>query len=1075
MMRAQEGAIHRFERITVENGLPMNGVNKTVQDKDGFMWFGTQDGLCRYDGTTIKIFRRQDKDSMSLAGNFIQTLLVTRTGTLIIGTSEGLAVYNALTETFTNYRNNPKNPSSLTANYIMGLYEDSNGLVWISTQEGLNIFQPATGAMRTIVSKDQHPDFMASVYCMNVLELPDKRLAIATKQGIYLWNPATSTVEPYHEILRALQPTNVYIQSRHIATLHLDHANRLWLGTIDAGLICIDLATERVQHFEHHPTKANSINSNNIRDIDHDVHGNIWILNYSAGLNILNPTTGAIQSYEQNPFDNQSLPTNELRQVLFDRSGIAWIGTDFGGVVKIDPRVQRIHTLRNRVGIANSLSGNLIRSLCEDAQGNWWVGTGSSGLNKFNPATGTWTLWRKDTIGVRNGIAGWSVWGLVPTRNGKNLWVGTNEGLNLLDIATGRILKTYKRDSSKKNNAEYALPMNSVRTVCLAPNDDVWVGLRTGSIARLDVKTGRFHSIKLNATNIHDMLVDREGRLWVGTWGGGLQVFSANTGAYIGGYRTDPAKPNGIPTDVIRSLYEDSKGRLWLGTMVGLVQFDKLTGQCTIISEKDGLPNNVIYKILEDNAGNFWISTNKGVCRLNLATKDIRVYDRSAGMQDNEFNATVGWKLRDGRMMFGGVSGFSVFHPDSLTPNTMPPPVVLTDFRVFNQPFPLDTAIAYKHSIALGYNQNFFTISYSALSYTATGLQRFRYKMIGFDEQWIEANTEREATYTNLDPGTYTFHVIACNNDGVWNPVGRQLTITVIPPWWKTWWFRGGMMALLVGVVVMGIRLRLRQLEHINSTLNIQVKARTKALVEKNEELELLNTALAQADTFKTKMLAMASHDLKSPLSNILGFTKFLLDNNVSNEDRLEFAEYIDESARKMHGLIVDLLDVAARERGVIMLNLADVNINDIVDELVKQYTVHAQNKQQTIRYAAYTQAMVVGDKARLEQVFENLISNALKYTEPGKTIDVVITEEQDMVRCTVRDQGQGLSEDDMKLLFREFQKLSSKPTGGEHSSGIGLSIVKQIVELHKGKISAESEGKGKGSAFIVELPKYTA
>ncbi len=552
-------------------------------------------------------------------------------------------------------------------------------------------------------------------------------------------------------------------------------------------------------------------------------------------------------------------------------------------------------------------------------------------------------------------------------------------------------------------------------------------------------------------------------------------MFNANTGTPLGVYRLDPDNPQSMPTDVIRSLYEDSKGRLWVGTMIGLVQFDKITGNCRLITEKNGLPNNVIYKVLEDQSGNLWISTNKGICRLNLATMEVRVYDRSAGMQDNEFNATVGWKLRDGRMMFGGISGFSVFHPDSLRPNPIPPPVVLTDFRVFNQSVRLDTAITKKNIITLPHNQNFFTIRYSALNYTATGLNRFRYTMIGFDDRWIEAGKDLEATYTNLDPGTYTFHVIASNNDGVWNTVGRQLTIVIVPPWWKTWWFRLAIIVVGIGCVILGVRLRVRRLQNVNAMLSNQVQARTRALVEKNEQLELLNTELSKADQFKTKMLAMASHDLKSPLTNILGFAKFLKEDNLSEDERYEFVEYVEESARKMHGLIIDLLDVAARERGVITLNLSVIAINDIVEELIKQYTTRAESKRQILRYVSYAQAMVMADKDRLTQVFENLISNALKYSDTETVVDVVITEEQDIVRCTVRDQGQGLSEDDMKLLFREFQKLSSKPTGGEHSSDIGLSIVKQIVELHKGSIRAESAGKGMGSVFVVEFPKYKA
>jgi ligand-binding sensor domain-containing protein/signal transduction histidine kinase len=1064
--------IHRFEQLTVEQGLPMNSVNMIAQDRIGFLWFATQDGLCRYEATGMKIFRHKDDDSTSLPSNFVQSILVASDGTILAGTAEGLAVYQPITETFRVFRHHPKDSLSLANNYVIHLYEDSKHRVWAITRDGLTIYHLSTRTITTVLSKYNRPAFMQSLDCVSLCEYFDGSLLLGTRKGIYHIDSETFQVRPTTELSTLLKQTTIDPDTEYATTLYRDRRGALWICTFDKGLYVIDAERKGCTTYRHHPDNPMTLSSNESRTICEDRNGIMWVGTYKNGLNVLNPTSGMVQRFQNITPHIGSPPVNDLRQIFIDRGNIVWIGTDYGGVLKVDPHVQRIRTYRRNVSSPRpNLRDNVIRTMAEDYQGNWWIGTGSGGLHKYAPLTQEWNHWQRDSLQPYKGIAGNSIWSIIPAKDSTYLWIGSNEGLQYFHIPSGRVTRTYRLDSTQGMTS---VPMNFVRTMCLAPNGDVWIGVRTAHIARLNIQTGQFFLHKINATNIHDMLIDNEGILWVGTWAGGLWSFDANTGKPLASYLTDPSNPRSIPTNIIRSLFQDSKGQLWLGTMVGLIRFNKSTGNCTLYSEKDGLPNNTIYKILEDRYGNFWISTNKGICRLSLPTMEIRVYNKSSGMQDNEFNALAGWKLRSGAMMFGGINGFSIFHPDSLLPNLTPPSVIVTDFRVFNKPYQLDTSIVLKNSITLRHNENFFTFRYSALDYTATGLHRFQYRMIGFDSQWIDAGSTLEATYTNLDPGTYTFQVIAANSDGTWNTTGRSITIIIVSPWWATWWFRTILGMLVFILIVLTIRYRIHRLKYLNTLLNTQVKERTTELLAKNDELRTLNQTLHQANTFKSKMLTIVSHDLKNPLSNILGFTYLLKDDEMPAPKRSEFLAYIDDAVGKMHSLIVDLLDVAAHEHGKINLEYVPSTLHDIVFDLVVKYRVNAYHKQQTIEYQNTTEALVWCDKARLEQVFDNLLSNAVKYSYHGGYIYVNISETDTIIQCSITDQGQGFTAEDMDLLFHEFQTLSARPTGGEHSSGVGLSIAKQIVELHQGSIHAESAGKNQGATFIVTLKKYS-
>jgi signal transduction histidine kinase/ligand-binding sensor domain-containing protein len=1099
----------RFVRIGLEQGLPQNTVEAIVQDALGFIWFGTQDGICRYDGYSFRIFRADIKDSSALQSASIGTMFVDKRGTLWVGTEGGgLSRFDAVRERFTTYRHDPNDTRSLADDTIEALYEDHTGVLWVGTETGglCRLDDAQRGTFTTFRHDPADTRSISSNRVYSITQDQNHVFWIGTfGGGLNKFVPQTG------ECTRFLyDPTNVASLSNNFIYQVLPDADgMLWIATYGGGLNRFQPGRTRFggngtfTRFQHNTnTTVNSLSNDRLRAITFDRSGRLWMSTDGSGVDMLDVETRQFQNYRYVPGENGTISGNFGRALFCDASGIIWIGTNVGGVCY--KAAKKFMLFRRAGNNPHTLSNDIVRALHEGNDGTLWIGTNDGGLNAMNRATGEFRSWKHDSLNPKS-LSNNAVWSIVGAGEGK-LWVGTHDGLNLFDTRTGeaRVLRSGLNDSLSNvpNIIRALLPARySARGGIENDNDMMWIGLvQNAGLLRYDPLTKRSVRYLNNPANprslgsnyIRSLCRRRDGSVWVGTWNGGLCKFDAARGDFTV-FKTDPANPRTIRSNVVRSLHEDRQGILWVGTPEGLYRLDdEARGTFTLFNEADGLPNNVIYGIEDDTAGNLWISTNKGLTRFNPRTKQCRNYSVSDGLQSNEFNGTASCTTRDGMMYFGGVAGFNGFHPDSVRDNAHVPPVMLTALSIFNKPVQLDTAIELAHSIQLRHDDN-ITIEFTALDYAASQQNRFMYLMEGFDHQWTELGTKHEATYTALPPGTYTFRVRASNADGVWNMTGRSLRVVVVPPWWMTWWFRSVAVLAFAGLLVGAVRWRVAYLHRRADVLQCTVQEQTQELRGANKEItrqlqildeqsrsiEITNTTLqaqneelAALNTEKNELMGIVAHDLKNPIGAISGLADLLHSGFADAGQVPQVSEQIIHTADRMLELVKNLLDVNRLESGAMQFHTVAFDVTPMVESAVWQYQVLATAKRITLRFAAFAPSnIIVADEQAVMQVLDNILSNAVKYSPHGRDVFVQVVQNAQTVSIHVQDQGPGISAEDMTKLFGKFARLSAQPTGGENSTGLGLSIVKKMVEAMNERVWCELE-LGNGATFVVELPR---
>jgi signal transduction histidine kinase/ligand-binding sensor domain-containing protein len=1069
-----------FTRFSIEQGLSQNTVQAITQDKQGFLWFGTQDGLCRYDGYSFLTFRAKKNDSTSLAVSAISALMVDSKGTLWVGTEGGgLSRYNAHNRSFTTFRHDPQNPSSLADDVIESLCEDAQGTLWIGTEHGgLNRFNPQKNTFSAFKHDPANARTIGANRVYNVVQGQNGTLWVSTYGGgLNSFDPKTGVFTRFqHDSSNSNSLSNDFVYS-----IVQDQQGILWVATYGGGLNTFNPATGQWKCFTHHPNNPASMSHNQLRALALDARGKLWVGTDGAGVYVFDRTTEQFQRLQARPSDPITLSGNFIRSFFCDASGVMWVGTNVAGICCSAPTAHKFALFRKEEPAgAASLSDNVVRYLHEGIDGTLWVGTNNGGLNAMNRSTGEFHVWRRDSL-KNNKLSNGTVWTIANAPNGM-LWVGTHEGLNLFHPRS----ETFEVLLHKPNDSS-SLTTNLVRALQPAQDGSLWVGLiNNGGLCRLNPATKKcvryLHDPKnprsLGSNYVRALLETRGGRLWVGTWSGGLCRFDPVSNDFTV-FKSTTHNPRGLRSNVIRVLFEDRAGTVWAGTPEGLHRLDDSEkGVFTCFTTEDGLPNNVIYSIQEDNSGNLWLGTNNGLCRFHPRTKQCRSYTVADGLQSNEFNGLASCRTHDGMMYFGGVEGFNGFHPDSVRDNPFAPPVVLTDLTLYNVRAALDTAIELAHTVTVRHEDN-VTIAFAALEYSRPAANRFTYILQGLDKRWTEAGTRHEATYTNLPPGEYVFCVRAANSDGVWNNEGRKLHLVVLPPWWMTWWFRSLCVLALCGLIAGGYRWRVAYLLKRANELQRVIDEQTFELRDTNAELQILNRDLVQRNeelaafnAEKNEFLGIVSHDLKNPIGVILGLAELIESNDLDEREVRSLMSQIIRSSERMLELVKNLLDINRLETGGMAMHLMSLNLAPLVEASTEQFfsLAEAKNIKLEWRNDAYS-SIVNGDEQALVQVLENLISNAIKYSPQGKNVWVRLTSSTEAVRVEITDEGPGISELDMKRMFGKFARLSAKPTGGEHSTGLGLSIVKKLVEAMNGRVWCESE-LGKGATFVVELPR---
>ena len=830
------------------------------------------------------------------------------------------------------------------------------------------------------------------------------------------------------------------------------------------------------------------------------------------------------------PTEPDALSDDQVLSLYQDRLGTMWVGTQIGGVNLWNPRRYKFQLVRHNPFNTNSPVEGGVYSMLHDAKGGLWVGT-SKGLSYYDVASGQWLRFVTEPNN-RHSLSFGFVTALLFDKRGR-LWLTTRGGgVNRLDALEGSTGKAVFTRFLSNPTDSTTLASNSGWSMCMAhksaPDGHIWIATQGGGLHLLDPNTGKMQRFRYDPKNpagtvadsIRAVYEDSHGRLWLGTSGYGLMQFSHERGV-VASYKSS-GDSTSLSNNTVTGIFEDSRGVLWVTTAAGLNRFRENPHSTSPPQDrferftiKDGLPNEFVYGLREDDVGNLWMSTNNGLACLNPQTRVVKTFDVHDGLQSNEFNTGAFYKASDGTLYFGGVRGYNTFRPQTVLaykPTTLP--VVLISFKVHDEIRAFTQPLAEMRDITLPFHENKISFEFVALDFTGASAQiQYAYMLENFDAHWLQAGNRRYAAYTNLEPGVYRFRVRAGASIGS-EGENASIVIRIQPPIWATWWFR---VLALCGVVLLlwsAFQWRLRGIRRKNELLEREVEHRTEQLTKASEEiqrqnaqlhdqniaLELAIDELAQLNKEKNEFLGIAAHDLKNPLTGIM-LTVQLMQNyraKMSADDIKDSLQKVYQSAQRMFDIITNLLDINAIESGRFNFTIQPIALKEITGAVVEDYRARADAKNIALSYETIppegSSFLASADRTAVIEILENLLSNAIKYSPQGKRVWVwvlagaatTIANElaqrgialsREVPKCSimvaVQDEGQGLSDKDKEHLFGRFAKLSARPTGGEHSTGLGLSIVKKMIEAMNGEVWCESE-HGKGATFIVALPAAT-
>jgi len=710
------------------------------------MWFGTQDGLNRYDGYNFKIFKNDPENSKSLSDNFIFSIYEDESGKLFIGTQSGnLHQYNPYDESFT-----------------------------IISKEKFDIAQcRASSVLARFCDKERNIEWTGG---------------LGQETGLKMENRKTGEVKIFKNDLK----DNTTLSNDKVYSIYRDKQGSLWVGTFN-GLDKLDEKTGKFTHYRNKPDDPYSLSDNFVWPVFEDSKGNLWIGTYRGGLNKFDRRTNKFYNYKNDPANSRSINDNQIFSIYEDRGGVIWIGTNTGGVNYFHPSAQAFEFYKHNEKDKNSLSDDMVLALHVDKTGNYWIGTRNRGLDKFDYKRKVFTNY-SGKPGTPNTLLSNSITTIIEDRSG-TLWLGTfNNGLNSFDPISGKI-NSYVHDDADNES----LSDNRVYALVEDRYGDIWIGTYAGGLNKLNRSSGkitRYESApnnkrSLSSNNVWSLAQDSSGRLWIGTFGGGVNVLNRKDNTFTH-FVNDSSNSHSIADNNIIRIFVDSKNNVWFGTFKGLSKYDRKTNKFRNWREKDGLANDFVYGIVEDDKGFLWVSTNKGISKFNPQTEKFKNYYADDGLQGDEFNQNAFAKDNlTGSLLFGGNNGFNVFNPELITENNFVPPVVFTNYVRYNtddeegKPI-FGKGISHIKDIGLTYKDNIVTFEFSALSYYNHLKNQYRYKLEGFNDNWIQLGNENKITFTDLSPGEYTLKIIGSNNDGLWNEAGTSLSMLVTPPWWKT-------------------------------------------------------------------------------------------------------------------------------------------------------------------------------------------------------------------------------------------------------------------------------------------------
>lgn len=1020
-----------FKHYQVENGLSNNSVECTLQDSDGFLWFGTLNGLNRFDGYTFKTFHNNPEDSTTIGSNFIRCLYNDNHKTIWVGTNNGIYTYDKIGEKFSLIKSVPVGNSTL-------ITSDSRGYYWFIIDFSVYSFKPETGKVKLYKLDEQTP----VATCIAIA--PNNELWVSTTKGaIKKYNPSLDSFETYSVYSR-----NSGALPSSIEKIYPINDESFLVGTNKEGVKFFDVKSKQYKDIITANEEKTGIY---VREFIKRSDNEYWI-GTETGIYIYNTTDSSL-THLQKEYDNPySISDNVIFAFCKDREGGLWVGTYLGGINYLPRQIISFEKFFPQLRSA-SISGNAIHEICKDQYGNFWIGTEDAGVNKINIEEKKFT-WFSPT-GAPGSIAYHNIHGLLAT--GNELWIGTFEhGLDVLNILTGKVIRHYNAGPG-----EHSLKNNFIVTIFQTKNHDILVGTWRG-LFKYNRSTDDFSPVAaFGSSHIQQLLEDDQNILWCCTQGDGVYYYNPNTGK-SGSLKYEANNENSLPDNHINGIFQDSRRNLWIATEGGLCKYEKNKNRFTRYNTKNGLPDNLIFRILEDEKYDLWISTSKGLVCFNPDGGNIKTYKQSNGLLSDQFNYNSSYKDTDGTMYFGSGKGLIAFNPSQLIKNTSIPPVYITGFQVNNSELtvkdsknsPLKESITYTRLISLPYDQSTISIDFAALSYTVPEMNEYAYKMDGLDKDWTYLKTNRKAYFTKLPPGKYTFRVKGSNSSGVWNEEQADLEIYISPPIWATTWAYFIYAVVIVGLAYFLLRYYLTSTEQKN--------ARKIELLEIEKEREIYHA--------KIEFFTNVAHEIRTPLTLI----KMPLDKLIKKQnDHPEIKENLrtmEKNTNRLIDLTNQLLDFRKTETDKFSLNFVKTDISDLLKETFSNFQPAAEQKDLIFKLEIpriALQAFV--DPEALKKILSNLINNAIKYAESKVFVQLLPFSSEDSVfSIEIKNDGFVIPYDLKEKIFEPFYRL--KETEKQAGTGIGLPLSRSLAESHKGILDLKKPD-GNLNVFMLVLP----
>jgi signal transduction histidine kinase/ligand-binding sensor domain-containing protein len=962
------------------------------------MWFGTSDGLNRYDGYRFTVYRDDLENPLALQDNFIESLYEDRSGVLWVGTQDGwLERFDRGSGQFTHFQ---------VASHVFAIYEDREGVVWIGSKDpGLLRFDRDTG--ETTVA------YRGTDFTSIVEDHTGLIWAASPEEGVIVYNRAGDQFTTHETDY----PAHTVVE---------DQAGTIWIGTWGGGLGRFDRETGEFAYLRNEPGAPDSLSNDFISSIHVDASGDLWIGTYESGLNRYDRQSGTFTRYENDPSDPHSLSTDTILSIYEDRSGVLWVGHAIrGGISRIPVGVESFGHYRSVPNNPHSLSSDLVTSIHGDQEGMIWIGT-FSGVDRWDPSTGRWTNYHHDPDNPDSLIS--DVVRSVYVDSTNTPWVGTESGLDRYDRESGRFI-------------HYDAP--TVMWMHEGASGVFWLATK-GGLYELDRARDELILITEGYAWKIMVLEDRSGILWVGSSGDGLDRYDPASGEWRH-YEHDSDDPSSLADDFVESLHEDAAGTLWIGTRGGLDRFDPQTETFTHYRRREGLAHDGIVGMLADQSGNLWLSTLGGLSQFDPQTETFTNYSAGDGLQSDIFWRNAYYQSADGQMFFGGENGFNAFYPDRIAANPHVPPVVVTAFSVFNQV--RRTNLAADEQIELPYQDNFISFDFAALDYNAPQQNEYAYMLQGLDDDWVFAGTRQHADYPNLRPGSYVFRVIGSNSDGIWNEEGTSIRITIKPPLWSTWWFRG-IVLLVVAFGLLGTyRLRVRRIEARSQELEKQVERRTVELQQEIEQRLRVEAALRQSETEKAvsaerSRLARELHDAVTQTLFSASLIAEVLP-RVWTVDQQQGRQQLEEVRLLTRGALAEMRSLLMELRPEA---LSKAKMTDLLQQLGRAMTGRTGVPVTVSTEGEWMFPPTV--QVALYRIAQEALNNVAKHAEADR-VDVHLECEPDRVALSIIDDGKG------------FDVAAVPP------DRLGLEIMRERASAIGANLAIESR-PGEGSAVRV-------